>query len=431
MTTEVQGNSSAIAAPKMGKGAWLIAIIVWIIGIVLAIAQYKAMATTTFIAEDMGLTATQAGWISGIFTFTGIILAFPAAAILKKLGPKMALILSTGFAVVGGIIGFFAPGFAPMIASRIIEGVGLGLVGVVGPATIAMWFPIEKRGLPMGIWSNWQTVGISICFFTSVPMTMAMGWRSLWIMGVICCAVGLILAAVIVKAPPKEYNHADVQDDEAHLTRVFAMRDVWLVALAGLAFGLSNSVVIQWVAPYWINNTGMDAGLAANMTGILFTIESIFTIVWGIVFNKMKRRKVGIVTFSGLYAVSFIFIFSTTTVGLAWGSMFFYAIVEAFFIMAMWTLVGQTTPDPRLAAGAMAVYTIVVDLGMWLGPIFSGMILDHAAVAAGIDPTGGAGAAVPGAFLGCMAFSVTFQVIATLAWAALRLFDEQGNRVKM
>ena len=184
MTTEVQGSAPVV--PKMGKGAWVIAITVWIIGIVLAIAQYKAMATTTFIAEDMGLTATQAGWISGIFTFTGIILAFPAAAILKKLGPKMALILSTGFAVVGGIIGFFAPGFAPMIASRIIEGVGLGLVGVVGPATIAMWFPIEKRGLPMGIWSNWQTVGISICFFTSVPMTMAMGWRSLWIMGVIC-----------------------------------------------------------------------------------------------------------------------------------------------------------------------------------------------------------------------------------------------------
>ena len=73
----------------------------------LAIAQYKAMATTTFIAEDMGLTATQAGWISGIFTFTGIILAFPAAVILKKLGPKMTLILSTAFAVVGGIIGFF------------------------------------------------------------------------------------------------------------------------------------------------------------------------------------------------------------------------------------------------------------------------------------------------------------------------------------
>ena len=429
MTTEVQGSAPVV--PKMGKGAWVIAITVWIIGIVLAIAQYKAMATTTFIAEDMGLTATQAGWISGIFTFTGIILAFPAAAILKKLGPKMALILSTGFAVVGGIIGFFAPGFAPMIASRIIEGVGLGLVGVIGPATIAMWFPIEKRGLPMGIWSNWQTVGISICFFTSVPMTMSMGWRSLWIMGVICCAVGLILAAIIVKAPPKEYNHADVQDEGAKLTKVFGMRDVWLVGLAGLAFGLSNSVVIQWVAPYWINNTGMDAGLAANLTGVLFTTECVFTIIFGFVFNKMKSRKKGIVIDSALYSVTFITIFSMTTVPAAIGSLFFYAIVEAFFCTAMWTLVGQTTPDPRVAAGAMALYTIFVDVGMWLGPIFSGMILDHAAVAAGIDPTGGAGAGVPGAFFGVMAFAVVCQVIATVAWAALRLFDEQGNRVKM
>ena len=429
MTTEVQ--SSAPVAPKIGKGAWAVMIACWIVGIVLAIAQYKAMATTTFIAEDMGLTASQAGWISGIFTFTGIILAFPAAVILNKLGPKKALILSTGFAVVGGIIGFFAPGFAPMIASRIIEGVGLGLVGVVGPATIAMWFPIEKRGLPMGIWSNWQMVGISICFYSSIPMTMSMGWRSLWIMGVICCAVGLILAAVVIKSPPKEFNHADVEDEGVKLTKVFGMRDVWLVGLAGLAFGLSNSVVIQWVAPYWINNPGMDAGLAANLTGVLFTTECVFTIIFGFVFNKMKRRKVGIVFDSALYSVTFVTIFSMTAVPAAIGSLFFYAIVEAFFCTAMWTLVGQTTPDPRLAAGAMALYTIFIDIGMWLGPIFSGMILDHAAVAAGIDPTGGAGAGVPGAFFGVLVFTVVCQVIATLAWAALRLYDEQGNRVKM
>jgi predicted MFS family arabinose efflux permease len=294
-----------------------------------------------------------------------------------------------------------------------------------------MWFPIEKRGLPMGIWSNWQMVGISICFYSSIPMTMSMGWRSLWIMGVICCAVGLILAAVVVKAPPKEFNHADVQDEGTKLTKVFGMRDVWLVGLAGLAFGLSNSVVIQWVAPYWINNTGMDAGLAANLTGVLFTTECVFTIIFGFVFNKMKSRKKGIVIDSALYSVTFITIFSMTTVPAAIGSLFFYAIVEAFFCTAMWTLVGQTTPDPRVAAGAMALYTIFVDVGMWLGPIFSGMILDHAAVAAGIDPTGGAGAGVPGAFFGVMAFAVVCQVIATVAWAALRLFDEQGNRVKM
>ena len=145
----------------------------------------------------------------------------------------------------------------------------------------------------------------------------------------------------------------------------------------------------------------------------------------------MKRRKVGIVFDSALYSVTFITIFSMTAVPAAIGSLFFYAIVEAFFCTAMWTLVGQTSPDPRLAAGAIALYTIFIDIGMWLGPIFSGMILDHAAVAAGIDPTGNAGAGVPGAFFGVLVFTVVCQVIATLAWAALRLYDEQGNRVKM
>ncbi|MGI6220581.1 MAG: CynX/NimT family MFS transporter [Coriobacteriales bacterium] len=430
MTTEVNSGAS-LQVPKMGKGAWAVMISVWIVGIVLAIAQYKAMATTTYIAEDMGLTASEAGWISGVFTFTGIILAFPAANVLKKLGPKMSLILSCAFAIVGGVIGFFAAGYVPMLISRVIEGIGLSFVGVVGPATIAMWFPIEKRGLPMGIWSNWQMVGISICFYSSAPMTMAWSWRSLWLLGVVCCIIGLVLAAIVVKAPPKEFNHADVQDEGTKLTKVFSMRDVWLVALAGLAFGLSNSVVIQWVAPYWINNTGMDPGMAGNLTGALFTTECVFTIIFGFIFNKMKSRKKAIVIDSALYSVTFLVIFSMTNVPAAIFSLFFYAIVEAFFCMAMWTLVGQTVTDPRVAAGAIALYTIMIDVGMWLGPIFSGMILDHAAVAAGVDPTGGAGAGVPGAFFGVMCFTIAAQVVATIAWGLLRLYNEQGERVKM
>jgi MFS family permease len=430
MTVDTSKNAN-LPDIKMGKGAWAVMIAVWIVGIVLAIAQYKAMATTTMIAEDWSLLASEAGWISGVFTFTGIILAFPAAVIVRKFGVKVGCAASAAFAVVGGLCGFFAGGFMAMIISRIIEGVGLGLIGVIGPSAIAMWFPIEKRGLPMGIWSNWQMVGISICFYSTAPLTGGVDWKVMWILGVICCAVGLVLAILLIKAPPKEFNHADVQDEGAKLTSVFKMRDVWLVGLAGLAFGLSNSVVIQWVAPYWIFNCDMDPGLAGNLTGLLFTIECFFTVIFGFVYNRMKKRKVAIVADSALYTVTFLVIFTMTTVPLAIFSLWFYAIVEAFFCTAMWTLVGQTVKDPRVAAGAIAVYTIFVDVGMWLGPIFSGMILDNAAIAAGVDPAGGAGAGVPGAFFGVTVFVIVAQLVATIAWALLRLYNEKGERVKM
>ncbi len=400
----------------MAPGAWAVMIAVWIIGIMMAIAQYKTSAVMLNIQQSLAIDSASAGMISGVFTFTGIILAFPAVSVIQKLGVKKGLILSTVFGIVGGLIGFFSGDYGSLIASRIIEGVGLGLVGIIGPSVIAMWFPIEKRGAPMGIWSNWQMVGISLCFYLSIPLTSAFGgnWKSLWIVAIVCLVVGLILAAVVVKEPPKDFNHADVQDEGTKITHVFKVRSAWIVGLAALAFGLSNSVVINWIAPFWITQCGMDQALATELTGALFTIEIFGTIVAGIILNKVHKRRLFIVVDSILYAVVFFLIFRITSFGGAIAMMILYALIESGFCCAMWTLVSQAVPDPRLAPGAMALYTMFIDLGMWLGPVFSGMIIDSAAGYGGV------------AYFVCIA-----QLAAAVFWGILKLYDEKGNVVKI
>jgi MFS family permease len=88
-----------------------------------------------------------------------LILALPAGIILQKLGPKVAGLIAVGCLMIGSAWGALANGAGLLLASRVLEGVGMGLIAVVAPASIAMWFPREKQGTPMGIWATWVPVG--------------------------------------------------------------------------------------------------------------------------------------------------------------------------------------------------------------------------------------------------------------------------------
>ena len=105
------------------------------------------------------LDLTQAGVLMSIMAAIGLILAIPASIVLQRLGPKTTILVALGFLACGSLFGALAANFAWLFGSRILEGVGSGLMGVAAPATISMWFPPEQRGAPMGIWATWVPIG--------------------------------------------------------------------------------------------------------------------------------------------------------------------------------------------------------------------------------------------------------------------------------
>ena len=130
--------------------------------------------------------------------------------------------------------------------------------------------------------------------------------------------------------------------------------------------------------------------------------------------NKIHKRRLFIVIDSILYAVVFFLIFRITSFSGAIVMMVLYALIESGFCCAMWTLVSQAVPDPRLAPGAMALYTMFIDLGMWLGPVFAGMIIDSSVGYTGV------------AYFVCIA-----QLAAAVFWGILKLYNEKGEIVKI
>ncbi|MDR1358109.1 MAG: MFS transporter [Coriobacteriales bacterium] len=434
---------------KSPKGAWLVMIIVFVAACSLAVAQYKAIPLIPSFIGDLHVNATDAGWIVSMFTLIGIVLAFPAVAIIKKWGIRIGGIVSLLFAILGGLLGLFvASDQVTIMVSRIIEGFGLGLIGVIAPSAIAMWFPIEKRGAPMGLFSGWQQVGIASSMFLGAPLIESFGkffsfgpdgtwhWMILYVIGLVILVVALILYALIVKDPPRDQNHADVQDTAGiSIFSVVKIKNVWFVVLAGFAFGVANSVVIAWICTFWTTTGALgtfdpttvltpevivgvqgtpDYALANIFTGIMYAIEVFACFGFGLILNKITRRRRFIVIDSVLYAVIFFMIFQVNFFAGIIAMVILYSVIESGFCAAMWTLVTQTVPDPRYGPGAIALFTIAIDVGMMLGNPIGGFFIDNGWPWWALS------------ILVCIA-----QLVAAAGYGFMKLYNEKGEEVKI
>ena len=123
------------------SSAWLVIICAVSGAIAVAITQNKVLPCMDAIQTSFHIDMASAGWLSSVFSVMGIVMAFPAVMAVNKLGAKASCLVSVGCSILGAAIGLISQSFPIMLFSRIIEGVGAGLISIAVPNLIAMWFP--------------------------------------------------------------------------------------------------------------------------------------------------------------------------------------------------------------------------------------------------------------------------------------------------
>lgn len=407
---------------KVSSRAWLIVLVVFVTGIGMAWTQNKVMPVIGLVQADLAVSAGVAGWISGIFNILGIVLAFPAVAMVRKWGIVKGGVISIAVTLIGAIIGFMAGDEYMLLASRVIEGFGISLISIIAPSTIAMWFPESKRGLPMGIWSSWQMVAIAGGFLlTSTIIGPDAQWKHMWIVSIVLLILGLILFSAIVRPPKEEENYADVEDTSVKVTEVFKHKSVYIIAIGGIGFGIAIMTFATWIASYWQACAGLDAATANSIVGYVYLAEIFTAILGGWILTRVKllKNRKRLVCIDGiLYAFVFFAAYHVVDMWAIVVVCCLYCVLEGIFAAAMWTFVTQTTPDPRLAGAATAFFSMFLNLGMMLGGPVAGSIL---------DATGGTG-------WGYIAIVATVaQLIGGACFGLMKLHgdDEEGNAIQV
>jgi predicted MFS family arabinose efflux permease len=382
--SQIVSSDQNLPGPKtsaVAGYAWVILLVVFLASVAAPLNQFKVPPLMPVLMEAFRLDLSQAGLLMSVFAFTGLILALPAGIILQKLGAKVAGLIAVGCLVAGSTWGALSNSAGLLLASRILEGVGMGLIAVVGPASIALWFPREKQGMPMGIWATWVPVGSVIMYNLAPVLEASAGWQAVWWVGAGFALVAFILYWLFMRLPPSlgggqtPEQAGPMNEAPPQLGKALANRSIWLLALQ---FGCFNLVFIAF-ATFLPTFLSEERAYSLSQAAFIASLSTIVVLgsapLAGWLSDRTGSRRL-------IFAVPFLLVAGMMTLPFhlsGWPLYAFMILLGAItgaVPTATFAAAPQVMGNPQLAGIGLAVVSVGQNLGMVIGPILFGRLVE-------------------------------------------------------
>jgi MFS family permease len=256
----------------------------------------------------------------------------------------------------------------------VIEGAGVGLIGVVAPATIAMWFPPARRGVPIGIWATWVPIGTLAIFNLAPLLTASLGWQSVWWVGAGFALVMMVFYGALVRRPPAQ--PLDGPDDSGPTTIGYALanRSIWLLALEFACFNLTLTGMGTYYPTFLSEVRGYPLGEAAFISSITSMAILISAPLAGTLSDRIGSRR--LVLSLPFLPMALLFIFPFRVMG--WQIIALLG-VQGLLAGGIPTATFAAAPEvmqkPQWAGLGLAAILVGQNLGLLIGPVLFGELI--------------------------------------------------------
>lgn len=216
---------------------------------------------------------------------------------------------------------------------------------------------IEKRGLPMSLWSTWQIVAQAMCFFFGMSITNAFGWQGIWVAGGITVAASFLVFGLLVRLPrsPADQQEGGSEETQASLMDGLNNKNVWLVCIGMLFFTFANFGFVTWVASAWSRLFALDLETANRYISLMFIWALPISFALGFVLDRVDHKRFCVLSFF-LYAFAAAAAFLLPGKGWIIPYIILYPFLESAVCASMWTLVPETVKSGRHVSVAMALF---------------------------------------------------------------------------
>ena len=344
------------------------------------------------IKEDLGLTDTQLGVLSGVgFTLFFALVGVPIARWADK-GNRITIVtLTTAVWSVCVALCAFATGFVHLFLIRI--GIAAGEAGCQPPASslIPDYFSRAERPRAVARYMLGGSLGTMVGYFAGGWLNQLYGWRTTFIL---IGLPGLALAALasLTLREPRLQKAASISPDAQPSRDVPGFKEVVItlarnatfrnLLLAFLVWYFCGWALLQWIPTFFIRSHGMATGELGTWLATVWGVCGLVSVwlggEWGsrtAARNERLQLAVAAVLFAitgGLYAC--VFLTSTRSLAL---SMLALAAITGGLCAGPLHATLQTLVAPRMRATASALVTLLPSLvGAGFGPMAAGMISD-------------------------------------------------------
>ena len=198
-----------------------------------------AIANPTIMA-DLRIGYDAVVWVTSAYLLGYAVVLLVAGRLGDRFGPKNLYLIGLVVFTVASLWCGLSGSAAMLIAARVVQGVGAGVLTPQTLSTITRIFPAQRRGVAMSVWGATAGVASLVGPLAGGVLVDGLGWQWIFFVNVPIGVVGLALAVWLVPVLPTQAHRFDLVG----------------VALSGvgmflIVFGLQQGQSAHWQPWIW------------------------------------------------------------------------------------------------------------------------------------------------------------------------------------
>jgi DHA2 family multidrug resistance protein len=190
----------------------------WLVAVAVMCGSFMVVLDTTVvnvalpkIMSGFGVNVSKIQWVITAYLLTMAIMMPSVGWLSHRIGHKLLFILSLCIFTVASALCGTAWNEKALIAFRILQGIGAGSLMPIAMVIIFEAFPVDRRGMAMGIYGIGATFGPAVGPTLGGYLTDKFSWHLIFFINVPVGLMGIILAALFFpKGTTRKGMHFDV-----------------------------------------------------------------------------------------------------------------------------------------------------------------------------------------------------------------------------
>src|SRR6478736_5835088 len=223
------GNAPRVA-DKLPREDFLVIALLLVSAFVVILNETTMSVALAPLMSDLGITASTGQWLTTAFMLTMSVITPATGFLLQRLGTRGAYLLAMSLFSAGTLLAALSPGFAWLLAGRVVQASGTAIMMPLLMTTIMTLVPPTIRGKVMGNISIVMAAAPALGPSISGLILDTLSWR--WVFGIVL-PIGLVALTL---------GFLYIRDvaDRTHSRLDPSSLVIAALAFGGLVYGLSS-----------------------------------------------------------------------------------------------------------------------------------------------------------------------------------------------
>jgi sugar phosphate permease len=336
------------------------------------------------IRQDLGFSYTQIGFITAAFYGLYTVTQLPAGYLGDRLGPRRVITLGGLISSLANLV-FSQLGSLPFLAAfHALNGTGQGGGWSPSVKLLVNWFPRQKLGTTLGIYTTCVSVFTIGAYMVSGYLGKHFGWRLAFLLPALILAAFCPFYWRIVRDAPGQVNPKDLAKPESPRTirgdfsLLIRHRQLWVTFVSFFCLLYIQFGGMIWYPTYLQGTFGIDVFQAGTLVSVFPLMGLIARPLGGILSDRLFHGRRKPLILLGMAAMTICLFFQSVASELWWAVLL---LAGVGFFFQLFNFLFFTLPSVMLPLNLVSTGSGFLDTGGHLGSLLamflSGWFIDR------------------------------------------------------